>query len=177
MSYRRRSGLSSLATWHSQTGLLLVSMTWGLSYMMPAQYRISFSEVFPPNITDSILSRMWIWGLLMVLPSATGLIAEQIMTHSRRMLYSKWLWGWVIAAHVGLSAIYFGLACGALFAGFNQIPGADYPHPAFWAGVISAISRPVLWGVLGYLHTTFARLPIPEPIEVQDDPEEEDRAL
>lgn len=176
MPYRHRSGLSSLATWHSQTGLLLISATWGLSYTMPAQYRIPFSEVFPPNMTDSVLSRMWIWGALMLLPSTGGLIAEQLVSRFRSMQNNKWVWRWIIGAHIGLAAIYFGLATGALFAGFSQIPGSDYPHPGFWAGAISAISRPVLWSYIGYLHTTFARLPAPEDVHEQD-AEEEDHAV
>jgi hypothetical protein len=31
------------------------------------------------------------------------------------------------------------------------------------AGLISASSRPILWGYISYLHRTYARLPIPSP--------------
>lgn len=161
MPYRHhQSQLSALTTWHSQSGLLAISATWGLSYLMPPRYRIPFSEVFPPTVVHSALGHMWIWGLLLLIPALLALSIEQVAT--RRQTSSPRLWRAVFGSHILLSAIYFMLAVGALVSGLRQVPWEADTSWTCWAALASAVSRPVLWGYIGYLHSTFARLPAPQ---------------
>ena len=170
MPYGRH--LNALTTQHTQAGLLMVCATWGLSYMMPAKNRVPFSEVFPPIIVNSVLGVMWVWGLLLFLPAVSALIAEQVAIRNR--LTNKHLWGVIFGAHILLAGVYIGLAAAALASALAQIPGERWPQLSFWEGVVSAASRPVLWGLIGSFHIAFARMPRPG---VEPSDEEEDHAV
>lgn len=141
-----KRAMSPLTTWHSQAGLLWISWTWGLSYVVPPRCRIPFAEVFP----NSIVFPMWVWGALMLAGATVSLIAERVLRHTS---CRPWHCAW--AGHALLAATYFSLALGALVQGLAEISAFHFAAGSF----ISAISRPVLWGYVGYLHTTYARLP------------------
>jgi hypothetical protein len=162
MPYRR--GMSPLTTWHSQNGLLLVSLTWGGSYLIPAADRIPFSEVFPSPMSHSIFPEMWLWGLLLFVPALIALVADLVLKRGNGD--SKRAWFVALGGHYVLSGIYASLTVGAAFEGFSEIHYAWSWHTA--AAMVSAISRPILWGLIAYLHTTYARLPKPVSEELSD---------
>lgn len=153
MSSRRT--FAPLTTWHSQTGLLLISFTWGASYAIPAPDRVQFSEVFP--IPTAGVLPMWVWGTVMLVAAAVAYAAEWRL---RRNPSSRPSWASAWGGHMVLSAVYFTLAAASFVEGFSEISTAPHVLHGLFA-VISAISRPVLWGYIGYLHTTYARLPRP----------------
>lgn len=147
---------SPMTTRHSQTSILLVSLTWGLSYCMPPSLRVSFSEVFPPSLERWSSIPMWGWGIAMLFAAVSALIGEQLILKAvvGRREPSRFGWRLSIFAHTCLAAIYFTLTIAALVSGIRE---------AHWqaAAIISAISRPVLWGYIAYLHVTYSKLPSP----------------
>lgn len=154
-SRRTPRGVSPLTTWHSQGGLLLISATWGLSYMTSDKDRVRFAEVFPDTITAH---RGW-WGLSLVICCAAAYKAERVMNKDQKP--HPWAWRTGYTAHMALAGIYCALAMCALLQGFNEIHGAWHSWHLY-GNIASSVSRPVLWGYIGYLHTTYARLPTPE---------------
>lgn len=147
MSPNRRTA-SPLTTWHSQSGLLWISWTWGLSYLVPARDRIAFSEVYP-----HLAGPMWMWGVGLIIAATIALISERVIRTTRKRPWS-WAWG----GHMVLAGIYSTLAAAALLQALGEVHGTPLGW-GFWGNVISAISRTVLWGYIGYLHSTYARLP------------------
>jgi len=128
--------------------------------MVPQDYRIPFSEVFPHPIVTSILP-MWAWGLILLIPAALAFAFEQRLSFTGRERKS---WRIVYGSHMVLAATYIALSACALLQGIGEITWS--PWNLALGNILSAISRPVLWGYVGYLHTTYARMPIPE---VSDD--------
>ena len=161
MTEHHTRGISPLTTWHSQSGLLLISFTWGLSYMVPGDYRIAFSEVFPDNLDDGPVP-MGVWGVALVLTATLAFLSERLVT---RRKVSAWMWSMGWGAHMVLSGIYAALAIAALLQALSEIEGS-WTSGSFWGNVISAISRTVLWGYIAYLHSTYARLPRPSGLVV-----------
>lgn len=153
-----KRGISPLTTWHSQGGLLLISFTWGMSYIIPSKYRIPFSEVFP----NSLGTQMWAWGAALLVAATSAFVAERVVAHSKGKHSIAWRAGY--GSHMVLAAVYITLAVCALVEGAKQIHGPALSWP-FWGLVLSAVSRPVLWGYIGYLHTTYARLPHPQGVK------------
>lgn len=137
---------------NSQTALLLVSFTWGLSYVMPSNLRIAFSEVFPPDLTRWSYIPMWGYGAIMLGGAVFALLGEHIILTSPRQSRFGWLVSFL--AHTALVGTYWTLAVGAVAQGLPE---------SHWtaAGLFSALSRPVLWWFIGYLHLGFATLPQP----------------
>lgn len=143
--------ISPLTTWHSQGGLLLISFTWGISYLIPPSHRVPFAEVFPTTLSNVPMQLM---GAIMVVCAVVAYVAEKLISRRRTSHYVAWRVGYL--SHMVLAATYLTLALGALGEGLIQ--WEDQTH--WWGGtLITAISRPVLWAYVGYLHTTFARLP------------------
>jgi hypothetical protein len=153
MPYKR--ALSTLTTWHSQNGLLLISFTWGASYLVPERLRITFSEVFPTALAVGRLP-MWCWGTVLVMAAAVAYLMDLRIT--RHPPPHRWAWPAAWGAHMMLAGTYITLSACALAEGVTQIHGPP-TSVLFWGGVVSAASRPVLWGYIGYLHSTYARLP------------------
>jgi hypothetical protein len=183
-----KRGISPLTTWHSQGGVLMISFSWGASYLVPASDRIAFSEVFPESIMANIIPKMWVWGLLLCIPALLAFLAERqinrdpipVLRHDpdQRVLPLLWLrirgagrdllrrvrkgaWLAVLTGHITLAGVFSALACAALAQGIEEVA---HLH-AGWhmmLGMVSALSRPILWGYIGYLHSTYARLPKPE---------------
>lgn len=150
-----KRGISPLTTWHSQSGLLLISFTWGVSYVVPERDRIPFSEVFPSNLNAAGLP-MPIWGILLIAFAAAAFIAERAISRARGGHPLAWRIGY--GAHMALTGVYGSLAVSALFESLSQCQGS-WLEPSLWGNIISSVSRTVLWGYIGYLHSTFARLP------------------
>lgn len=147
----RRQLLTPLTTWHTQSGLLLISWTWGLSYLVPPHERIAFSEVFPAFPAHADVP-MWAWGVLMLGSASVALVAERVITHADGDHPVAWRAAWV--AHALLAGCYMTLAFAALVTGGMQAHSVNQ--------AVTAISRPVLWGYIGYLHITFANLRRPQ---------------
>jgi succinate dehydrogenase hydrophobic anchor subunit len=147
---------SPITTRHSQTALLLVSFTWGLSYCLPERLRISFSEVYPADLTKWASLPRWTVGAALLLAATHALIGERVII--KGSLHNRIGWHLSFLSHAVLFTIYATLAIGAIISGLLQ---------AHWqiGPVISAISRPVLWGYIAYLHLTYARLPPPEKVK------------
>lgn len=146
---------SPLTTRHSQATLLLVSFAWGLSYCMPANLRIPFSEVFPPDLTRWSAIPMWGWGAMLLISATFAFMGERIILE--RGSGSNAGWRASFLSHTMLVAVYSTLAIAALTQGWLQVAAVHFTA----AAIISAISRPVLWGYIAYLHLTYARLPRP----------------
>lgn len=147
-----------LTTRVSQTSLLLVSLSWGISYCIPEQLRVSFSEVYPPSLTKHTQVPMWCWGALMIVAAVMALVGERMIlakaVSQREPSYVGWHMS--VIAHIVLAAIYFTLLCGALVTGFVESAGS-------FPGIVSALSRPILWGYIAAMHVTYSRLPSPFP--------------
>jgi hypothetical protein len=167
MPYRR--ALPPLTTWHSQNGLLLVSYFWGLSYLMPPGDRIAFAEVFPERIAAALLPQMWAWGILLLVPALGALIGDRVMAH--RHGATNWPWRLSLYGHTLLCAVYGTLTFLALIQGAEEIRWHSLGQ--FIAALLSALSRPVLWGFITYQHSTYARLPRPVVIRTLKDDDEE----
>jgi hypothetical protein len=149
-----------ITTRHSQTALLMVSFFWGLSYVMPVNLRIPFSEVFPPSVGEFSQIPMWGWGAAMLFAALAAIAGERMILISLVQKTGPAQFGWRLSifSHTVLVAVYATLAIGALITGFPETHAQA-------AGLISAISRPVLWGYIAYLHLTYARLPTPVRIK------------
>jgi hypothetical protein len=147
---------SPISVRHSQTFLLVVTMIWGLSYVQPERLRIPWSEVFPPDLAKWSFIPMWGYGCGMIAGCLLAFAGERMIIMAEGTSRSGWLASFL--AHAVLSAIYHTLALAALIYGLHQCEGM------YWSGaaVISALSRPVLWHGIGYLHWSFARLPPPD---------------
>src|ERR1700752_1760592 len=110
-----RRGISPVTTFHNQTGLLLISFTWGLSYMMPGKYRVPFSEVFP-DILGSDTAMRW-WGLVLVVFATTALVAERVCDRwypFQAKFLPGWWWRTVWFSHLVLAAAYAILSASAI---------------------------------------------------------------
>lgn len=144
-----------MTTRHSQIGVLLVSFTWGLSYCMPESQRVAFSEVYPPDLSKWSFLPMWGWGVMMLCSAACAFFGERMILANG---VSRMGWGMSFASHAMLTSIYATLAVAAL------VTGAQESAAMHWQGsaVLSALSRPVLWLLISFLHLTYARLPHPE---------------
>lgn len=149
---------SPLTTRQSQTAILFVSLTWGLSYAMPTNLRIEFSEVFPRSLEHWSSIPMWGWGAAMLTSALLALVGERLILGSvvSHRQPSKFGWRLSIAAHTALAAIYATLCVAAAVTGMRET------HMQA-AAIISAVSRPVLWGYISFLHMTYSRLPDPYP--------------
>jgi hypothetical protein len=147
-----------LTTRISQTSLLLVTLSWGASYCMPPKSRVPFSEVYPPSLAEYSTIPMWAWGAAMVISALCALGGEQLILRAAVNNREPSYFGWKlsIAAHTVLAGIYFTLLVAALFSGIAQA-GDAFP------GLVSATSRPVLWGYIAVMHVTYSRLPSPYP--------------
>lgn len=157
MPYKR--GISPLTTWHSQSGLLLISATWGISYMVPAEDRVPFSEVFPASLSRGMGLPMQVWGAVLLIAAVAAFVSERVIAHTRRGHPIAWRVGY--GSHMALTAAYGALAVAAVVQASSEIHGS--PLTAAWYGqLVSAISRTVLWGYISYLHSTYARLPRPD---------------
>lgn len=152
-----KRGISALTTWHSQTGLLLISFWWGASYIVPPDDRIPFSEVFPDNLRHSFVP-MWVWGVVLIVTAMVAWGAERVINRSRAVHSFAWRCGWI--SHALLAGAYGTLALAALIQSFSEVSGGLNTFH-FWGNVISSVSRTVLWGFIAYLHSTYARLPRP----------------
>lgn len=137
-------------------GLLLVTLFWGLSYCMPSALRISWSEVFPPDLDKWSVIPMWGYGAGMVTGFVIAISGERMILSADDGL-SRLGWFWSFLAHALLCSIYFTLCVAALVYGVRQAEVLSFTA----ASVISAMSRPVLWFYIGYLHLSYARLPQP----------------
>jgi hypothetical protein len=152
--------MTPMTTWHTQTGLLVISWTWGLSYLTPPGDRIAFSEVFPPELQGPTSMRLW--GGAMVILATLALVAERRINSSDGTHPVAWRLAWT--AHAGLAGVYMTLALGALVSGWAEL-ATTYPQWGGWRelyGCITAASRPALWAYIGYLHITFANLRRPD---------------
>lgn len=143
---------SPLTIRNSQITLLLVSFTWGLSYVMPPKQRVTFSEVFPPDLEKWSGVPMWAVGTAMLFGAAMALGGEHLILRNPRQ--SQLGWGLSVLSHTWLCGIYFTLA---IAAAATSLPQAHWTLP----GMVSAASRPVLWAYIGNLHLGFANLPRP----------------
>jgi hypothetical protein len=129
---------------------------------MPPKLRVPFSEVFPPSLSLYATIPMWGWGAMMVLSALMALVGERLILAAavgeREPSYTGWHMS--IWAHRFLAGVYFTLLAGALITGIGQ---------AGWsfAGLVSAASRPVLWGYIAIMHVTYSRLPSPYPDKVK----------
>lgn len=154
--YRTRNPITVA---HSQRGLLWVSFTWGASYIIPEQHRIPFSEVFPAPLAHSGVP-MWGWGVLLLASAVTALISERLVARTRNPQSRAWRAAWI--SHMVLAGIYGALVFGSLVQGLSEV---DTTSHTWWADgmlcVVSALSRPVLWGYIAYQHSTYARMPGP----------------
>lgn len=130
--------------------LLMVSLAWGLGYCVPEQLRIPFAEVFPPAVQQWSFITMRGWGVMLLVCASTALLSEHLLLSGNR-----WAAQTLFLAHTLLAGIYSALAAGALYTGF-----AEQSH---WAipGMLSACSRPLLWSLIAWLHSTYARIPLP----------------
>lgn len=146
-----RKAISPMTTWHRQSGLLWISWTWGASYVVPERDRVPFAEVFP-HVLASALLPMWGWGLILLVAATCALIAEQLLRHTHLRPWSL-AWG----GHIVLAGTYGTLAVAALAQAVMEISGSPL-HFHFWGGVISAASRTVLWGMVAFFHSTYARI-------------------
>lgn len=155
MPYKR--GISPLTTWHSQSGLLLISASWGLSYLVPEKYRVPFSEVFPSRLLPFGLP-MQFWGAVLVVFAVAAFVSERVIAHTRRAHDVAWKVGY--GSHMALTATYGTLAFAAIFESIGQVNEPTWTW-GWWGQGVSAISRTVLWGYIAYLHSTYARLPRP----------------
>lgn len=117
--------------------------------------RISFAEVFPYASTN----HRGLWGLALVVFCIAAYWAGRVM--NRDLLPHPWAWRTGYVSHMALAGIYCALATCALLQGIHEISGS-WQHWHLYGNIASSISRPVLWGYIGYLHTTYARLPTPE---------------
>lgn len=145
-------------TRHPQNGLLLVSLTWGLGYLMPKEGRLKFSEVFPGVIYHSGLGQMWAWGLALLVPSILALVAGLIVYKARGQGWVRSAWKVVNSCHTVLAAVFFTLAFTAFVQALYGLQNENPMTLRFWEMATSGLSRPVLWGYIGYLHSTYARL-------------------
>jgi hypothetical protein len=145
---------SPITTRHSQGSLLLVSFTWGLSYVMPSNQRVPWSEVFPPDLTQWSAIPVWGYGILMLSGALVASFGENLI---RNTTQGRLGWHLSFLSHALLCAVYYTLALSAMVYGIKQALQMN----AEVAAIISALSRPVLWGFVGYLHLTYAQLPAP----------------
>jgi hypothetical protein len=108
---------------------------------------------------------MVIWGWLLFTPAAIALASDGVLRLSRGRARWSYIAAW--ACHWMLACVYVALTAVALYDGLTEVPWGQFTHHfgVWFAGFVSSLSRPVLWWVVTYLHTTFARLPIP-PKEV-----------
>jgi hypothetical protein len=148
---------SPITTRHSQVGLLLVTLLWGLSYCMPTGLRIVWSEVFPPDLERWSFIPMWGYGAGMVAGCITALSGERMILSANGLSRAGWFFSFL--AHTVLCAIYFTLAVAALVYGIREVG-----QTGVWsaAAIISALSRPGLWIFIGHQHLGYARLPPPD---------------
>jgi len=164
MPYKR--GISPLTTWHSQAGLLLISASWGLSYLVPNNLRIPFSEVYPQRVMNHTFapSMHW-WGGILFITAFLALLFERVIASSQTAHRAAWLI--VVGSHTVLATAYATLGFAALWQAALEVH--SWPHAPFWGGAVSSVSRTVLWAYIGYLHTTYARLP--RPVVPEEEPE------
>ena len=146
----------AVTTRHSQGTLLLVSLFWGLSYCMPPGQRIIFSEVFPDTLAKHSQVPMWGWGVTLLVAAIAALIGERAILAANGQTRFGWRLSFI--SHTILAGVYFTLSVSSLEVGVMQVAGMHWIAPA----IISAVSRPVLWSYIAYLHVTYARLPRPE---------------
>lgn len=146
---------SPVTTRHSQLGLLLVTLCWGLGYCMPANLRIAWSEVFPPDLEKWSIVPMWGYGAGMVAGCVVALSGERMILSANGMSRMGWFCSFL--AHALLCSIYFTLCIAALVYGIRQAQSFAFAA----ASDISSLSRPGLWFYIGYLHLSYARLPPP----------------
>lgn len=139
-----------------QFALLSISLTWGLSYLMPTDKRIAFSEVFPDKLATASLIPMWAWGAIMVCSAAVGITAEAMMRNDP-VEHRCAMWASSITHHI-LFVVYGTLALAAFSTGITQV---GWHSPDVLPNAVSAVSRPVLWGVISFLHHLFANQPKP----------------
>lgn len=157
MSYRDESHWmrKAVTTRHSQGTLLLVSLFWGLSYCMPPGQRIIFSEVFPDTLSKHSGVPMWGWGVMLLVSALAALVGERAILGGNGQTRFGWRLSFI--SHAVLAGVYFTLAVSSLEVGVVEVASMHWAAPA----IISAMSRPVLWSYIGYLHVTYARLPRP----------------
>lgn len=129
--------------------LLLVSLAWGLGYCVPGVLRIPFAEVFPPAVERWSFISMRGWGVILLVFAVLAIWAEQLSLRGQ-----KWAAHLLFMAHAMLAGTYTALAAGALYTGLLE---AHWQVP----GLLSSASRPLLWLLIAWLHTTYARLPTP----------------
>lgn len=96
---------------------------------------------------------MWGYGAMLLGSAVVALAGERLILGADGV--SRVGWRLSFFAHAMLCAVYFTLAIAALVTGFIEARGT-------FPGLASAASRPVLWGYIGYLHVTYARLPRPD---------------
>lgn len=158
--------VAPMTTWHSQASFLWIAWTWGLSYCFPPHDRVPFAEVFPDDLARAHLP-MWGWGSLLVIGATIALVSEITLRYTR---YRPW--GWAHGGHMLLAGTYITLALAAALQSFSEFTWGGPVHDA--GDVISAVSRTVLWGVIGLVHTTYARMPrVPDIPAVQEEPARE----
>jgi hypothetical protein len=146
---------SPMTTRHSQAGLLVVSVTWGLSYMMPVRLRVPFSEVFPATLTRWSTVPMWGWGLDIFVSAVVALVGERVIMEARGR--TRWAWAMSFIAHAILCATYVTLGVAALVEAMTEAGQMNW----VFASIVSALSRTVLWCFIAYQHYTYATLPRP----------------
>jgi hypothetical protein len=146
---------SPVSVRHSQMGLLLVTLCWGLSYCMPTRLRIPWSEVFPPDLERYSFIPMWGYGAGMVAGCVIAFSGERMILAASGLSRAGWFFSFL--AHALLSSIYFTLCVAALVYGFTEVQKVSFT----FASVASAVSRPALWFYIGLLHLGYARLPAP----------------
>lgn len=143
--------------------LLSISLTWGLSYLMPEDKRVPFSEVFPNKLATASLLPMWAWGAIMVGAAAVGITAEVLLRNdpvsNRRAMWTSSI------THNVLFVVYLILALAAFGTAMTQV---DWHWPDVLPNVVSASSRSVLWASIAFLHHLFANQPKPQKPQRED---------
>jgi hypothetical protein len=152
-------------TRHAQGGLLVVTMAWGLNYMVPPTSRVEFAQsMFPSVLSTSSQVPIFVWGLIIVVCALAGALGERLIRGSLEEAVpdtgqARFGFGLSLVAHVLLASIFFMLGLALLLTGLQVAHEMQYTVTS----VVSAFARPILWGYIGWLHHTYARLPNPFP--------------
>lgn len=150
-------GIPPVTTWHSQQGLLYVSAFWGLSYLIPPVTPPRFAEILGAGPIS-----MFGWGIILILATLVAYGTKEI---GSRCSSPGWVWSLNYGSHMVLGGVYAAQAVSSLIEGLGEI-NTPPTTMAFWGNVISSVGRTLLWGFLSYLHSTYARLPRPAAVEV-----------
>jgi hypothetical protein len=136
-----------LRTAHTQFAVLLTSFFWGLSCLVPSMP--GAQQALYEHLIIYRYVPIFTWGTIMLLAVAMAVAGEQVLvrTHRRGQKVGWWLSG---TGHTVLFFVYGIFAIAALVGGIAKAPT--------WEAAMAAVSRPMLWGLLSYLHLTYSVL-------------------